>query len=968
MKRHPSETASYETRAALSGPTRTASSALARGVTVHRYIILDRVGEGGMGIVYAAYDPSLDRRVALKFLRSTEADRDAVREKRMLREAQAMARLSHPNVAVVYEVGTFERQVFLAMEFVDGANLRSWLAASPRSLSDIVDIFRAAGQGLAAAHAAGIIHRDFKPDNVLVDSRDRPRVTDFGLSRASYDLEAEEPDPPADGPLTPLSAPSHLSMPLTGTDGVVGTPSYMAPEQYLGGTVDARSDQFAFCVALYEALYGQPAFEGSPTDRLRDAVAGRVSPAPAQSAVPKWCRDVLLRGLAVGPENRFASMEALLAALAPPPVSRRRWAVLVGAVGLILAGAGTYAIAVDSSAAGSGPQCDLGGQRLRGVWDQARKGRIRGAFLRTGVRGADVSWNGFAAIVDERASALAAMYDEACAATHVRGEQSPAVLDLRMECLDRRRQEMTNLLDTYSEKLDTEALDRAAASADKLSSIAACADAANLRAVVPLPSEQHAKIMVQSLRGRLNRSVSLSDAGRYDDGRQYMLSVKKEADAVGYAPVAAEAANALATHLRLGGKFREAEQVYFEAANHAVEGQDRYQEAEAWLGLLANYGQAGVVVEGRIAGRAAELAVKRASGDETLTARLASHLGAVENVAYNYDEALRHHRRAETLWKRSLGPSSPRHADALTSIGLLLLNLDRNREALTYLERALSLRRVILRPDHPDVAASVHGVGSAYMELGHLKKGRELVQRAYEMRLRALGPEHAQTIRSLQLLAGADRELGRYERAIKVLRDVVAMREKVLHPNDMHLALTYGSLAETYRRAGRLDDAEWGFNRSMELATQARPDEESAARGFALIGLGQIHMSRRLYPKARRECQRGLEILSRSYGLQNSRLAFARECVGEALAASGHFVAARRELETAVATINVQEHGPEYSANARFQLARALWPTRSARRRARELAGQSLASLERSEADNRQLIARIEAWLATHKD
>src|SRR6266545_3746982 len=213
-----------------------------------------------MGVVYAAYDTTLDRRVALKFLAPQGGDRDRVHERRLLREGQAMARLSHPNVAVVYEVGVFQGRVFLSMEFVDGMNLRAWLAERPRSFAEILDVFRAAGRGLAAAHAASIVHRDFKPDNVLVDVHGRPRVTDFGLSRAAHDPQdeqeeqEEEPMPVADRVAALLSAASYLSSPLTRTGGLLGTPSYMAPEQRGGHAVDARSDQYSFCVALYEAL------------------------------------------------------------------------------------------------------------------------------------------------------------------------------------------------------------------------------------------------------------------------------------------------------------------------------------------------------------------------------------------------------------------------------------------------------------------------------------------------------------------------------------------------------------------------------------------------------------------------------------------------------------------------------------------------------------------------------------------
>ena len=258
---------------------------LAQGARVGRYEIESFRGAGGLGLVYVARDPELGRRVALKLLKSDASD-----QVRLTREAQAMARVSHPNVVAVHDVGETQGRIFLAMELVDGVDLRQWLA-TPRRRVEIVDAFRAAGRGLAAAHGAGLVHRDFKPENVLVDREGRIRVTDFGLARA------------IDG----APAPDELA---------AGTPAYMAPEQHRGEHVDARTDQFAFCVALYEALYGERPFAGDDYESVRAAVLeGRVRPERAGARVPRTLRGILLRGLAPRPGDRWPTMEAILAAL-----------------------------------------------------------------------------------------------------------------------------------------------------------------------------------------------------------------------------------------------------------------------------------------------------------------------------------------------------------------------------------------------------------------------------------------------------------------------------------------------------------------------------------------------------------------------------------------------------------------------------------------------------------------------------
>ena len=308
-------------------------AALARGASIGRYIVLAMVGRGGMGEVYAAYDPELDRKVAVKLLRVKPGNGVSLSEgrQRTLREAQAIARLSHPNVVVVYDVGTFEDKVFIAMEYVEGNTVTYWLQVQPRTWREILKVFMDAGRGLAAAHDKGLVHRDFKTDNVMV-SRDRHvRVMDFGLARqaekpAAAGAETAEPtttpkpipvrrlgsgpiarrpgprrppwssrtEPSAPVPLAGHSSSGMFDARLTRTGAMMGTPAYMAPEQFLGTPTDARSDQFSFCISLYEALYGERPFEGSTMSTLTaNVVQGNVREAPAGSKVPLWVRKVL---------------------------------------------------------------------------------------------------------------------------------------------------------------------------------------------------------------------------------------------------------------------------------------------------------------------------------------------------------------------------------------------------------------------------------------------------------------------------------------------------------------------------------------------------------------------------------------------------------------------------------------------------------------------------------------------------
>ncbi|WAS90239.1 serine/threonine-protein kinase [Nannocystis punicea] len=306
-------------------------------VQLGRYRLLERLGAGGMGIVYAAYDGRLERKLALKLLRPSRlGSPEAVA--RTLREARALARLSHPNVVHVYEVGELDgREIFVAMEHLAGPTLRAWLDAEPRPWRAVLEVFRQAGEGLAAAHAHGIVHRDFKPHNAMFGGDGRVRVLDFGLAQVDGAAEVRG--------LADAAEPHDLTHTLTTTGAVLGTPAYMAPEQLAAGKGDARTDQFSFCVALYEALYGNRPFAGKTLDELVDSVRSeRVTPPPRSTDVPPWVRAALLRGLRADPEQRWPSMSALLAALSGDPAARRRrrqrWtAASMGLAGFLTAGA-----------------------------------------------------------------------------------------------------------------------------------------------------------------------------------------------------------------------------------------------------------------------------------------------------------------------------------------------------------------------------------------------------------------------------------------------------------------------------------------------------------------------------------------------------------------------------------------------------------------------------------------------------
>jgi serine/threonine protein kinase len=438
-----------------------AATELTPGAQVAKYR-LDRVlGSGGMGVVWAAFDPDLERAVAIKVLRSI--DSVATMRTRLLREARAMARLKHPNILTVYEVGTDRNRDYIAMELIDGADLDGWLATSPPR-AEVFAALLAAGRGLAAAHAAGLIHRDLKPHNILRGRDGAVYVTDFGLARGQIDdglelvqtpvaaaavasrahLRANSGTDPGIHPRAharPLD--SVLDSPLTQTGMLIGTPAYMAPEQFAGRPPDPRSDQFAFCVTAWEALTGSRPFGGKTLDELRLAAsAGAPAPSEAggsgpESGLSRSVRNVLARGLAPAPADRWPDMQALLRALEtanasrrtrPPRLLRLSGAPLVAAAlvaaGLITGGAW---YAMRSRAVGPTGACAPADEAFGSAWSAERRKTVT-ARHRT-----ELKLVAAAAMLDRLRTDWIKSYEKTCAvaSSEERHEQLACLFEVR---------------------------------------------------------------------------------------------------------------------------------------------------------------------------------------------------------------------------------------------------------------------------------------------------------------------------------------------------------------------------------------------------------------------------------------------------------------------------------------------------------------------------------------------------------
>jgi len=583
------------------------------GDRVGAYTIEQVLGAGGMGIVYAAHDPDLDRRIALKILRSAaRGDHDSPARARLLREARAMARVTHPNVITVHQVGTdAQHRDYIAMERIDGRTVADWLTVR-RSVDDVLRVMIAAGRGLAAAHRAGLIHRDFKPHNVLLGRDGRVVVTDFGLARA-YEGDATVAsrrtaravaaialDETADAGTTPPARAdaSSLSSTLTQTGAMLGTPAYMAPEQFAGGSTGPETDQFAFCVAMWEGLTGARPFRGGSVDELRRAVDGAI-PVGGEK-LPRRLRAALERGLRRDPSARWPSMDALLAAVAAPRRRIRRLELaVVAAVAAIAAIVIGYLMLGrrPAAAAPAAAACAPGIVQQWPVWSPGRAAALAPRFAAE-----PAGWAGARGGLDRFAAGWRATWDRACAAP-----EDPH-FHARVACLDDALDEAAAVIDLLG-TVPPEAL-RSTETMSMLRPPEACLETRRI-GYPPVPDDPALRRAVIAIHRDLAAARTRVRYGREDDARALAAQATAAARALAtrYPAVLADALEGQGAVLHVAGDREAAEAAYDEAARVAERAGHDPARALALLGTLE-----------LLAARTSDAAKVRDAADDALAA------------------------------------------------------------------------------------------------------------------------------------------------------------------------------------------------------------------------------------------------------------------------------------------------------------------------------------------------------------
>ncbi len=926
------------------------------GSLVGRYIISRRIGMGSMGVVYAAHDPELGRDIALKLVRVDHRPGRADATARVLREAQAIARLNHPNVIVVNDVGQHDNEVFIAMELVKGMTLSSWLSAKPRTWRETLEMLSLAGEGLAAAHAAGLVHRDFKPDNVLVGDDGRARVLDFGLARPASAESLAGTLPVAD------DAPGVEAVDVESSVAtrVSGTPAYMAPEQFKLKPLEPKADQFSFCVTAWEALFGQRPYEGDTYATIGAAVTlGRRREPPVNTDVPRWLQQAIDRGLAVDPEQRWPSMRALLECLRAGTRSSRTRALWLGG------GAAAMCVAAVAWLASTGEQeatCSGGAERIDDAWGPRTKAAVTQTFESSALPFAADVWGKLESELDVYADAWAEAHHEACAATQVRQERSQALMTAQMDCLAHRRRALESLTGALQDAPSAAAVGGALEAARALPSVSSCTDLEYVTAAVAPPAAPEVQAKVDDIRTQIVQAKSAAALGDPRGALAAMRETLVDAELVDYEPVHLEAALALGRLEDQAGNFDEAEaqlrraffgatqaganEIAAESATELVtivgERLGRFDEAMEWVrhaeaALGANGGDRMRLWSalGSVHHRTGDLdsaeayynkALERADelGAQLRVAATTDDIGVLYSDRGNYPKARSLHERAFEIREAEFGPNHPAIADSL----LRLANVDQLSgefdDAVTGYERAKSIFVGAQGPDAEPLAGLHHNLGRLQFMQGDLGAALENFERSASVMEEHRGPDHPMVASVLNSLAATLRRLDRIDEALKVAQRAEAIQSRALGPDHVDRGATLVSLANIYDLQDRLDEA-LALHEESERIFRAGLGDQHPLVVIALSNQALVHVKLDKPRRAIRLLEEASEIQTVVVGTDHPDLALTLRSLGLALKADDRPREAIVPLRRALEIHEAKEMQGEARGETEMLLAQALW-------------------------------------------
>jgi tetratricopeptide (TPR) repeat protein len=888
---------------------------------IGRYRVIRRLGEGGMGVVWEAIDPELERRVAIKVLRDTRSV--APGDARLRREAQALAKLTHPNVVSVYDINAdAEGELYIVMQLVEGTTLAGALKTSP-SRAQLVEWLVQAGRGLAAAHAVGIVHRDFKPANILVGSDGVVRVSDFGLARASHAIDDDGAD-------------------LKITRGMAGTPAYMAPEQFLGGPLTAATDQFAFCVTLWEALWGEHPFPGDSVTTIREAVlAGKHRELPP---APRRLQKAIARGLAVSPNDRFGSMTELVEVIAP----RRRTPVYLGLAAVALVAGG---LAVARATGGSTDPCATAPLPADAVWGPQRADAIRAAFAKAGI--VDAAREPIAAL-DARTRAWRAARVDTCQATKVRDDQSGELMQQRYLCLDRSLGDERAAIDVLSGTIDRELASRAR---DVATSGRQPDDCGRDRIAAHAPTSTSP--LAEALAREVAHLDALRQAGRYRE-------VMAQADAMSARVETVADPTLLATwYWTLGqtanflGQTTRAQAAFRKCAQAATTAGDDRQASRAWSDLAEVSSVAGDLkgVDDLLA--AASGAAAR-SGDPQADIDVDEATGSVALDRGDVPASIAACKKALAKAERTFGRESQTTVEALGC----LFNAQHDTDPKAALETGQRMLDLLIRlhgPKNPTTLAGMMHVASVKELLGDRGGALPLWTTALAGETELFGAESVPVMNLLHDRAVAQTPQGTEStpEALASIQRAVAISDKVLAPHDPQRVAMVETLAYVQNALHQQDAATVTNDRVIAMYEQL-DDPMGLARALynAADNLRENHHCDRAVPMFRRASK-----VARDTGQKTLMEAACQGALADCLATAHDYVASDAAFTEAIATLDTLGN-PLFGAQTRWNFADSL-AKRHQRARALELAHKAVDELAGTVPPGPDLAKQISDWIKT---
>ncbi|HEY2745403.1 MAG TPA: serine/threonine-protein kinase [Polyangia bacterium] len=873
-----------------------------------RYALLEMIGHGGMGVVWKAYDPLLDRKVALKLLASRG---------NVVVEAQAMARVQHPNVITVYDAGVQKagtrELAYVAMELVEGRTLKAWLDAEPRSAEECLELFLLAGRGLLAAHDAGLVHRDFKPSNVLLGDDGRVRVSDFGLALVGGTGGSGSTSGSVErGPNGETATTTTLLSPFA------GTPRYMAPEQLHNLSADARADQFAFCVALYEAVFGAHPFTGDDAASVAELRARVLEPPtpPARSRLTARLAPAILRGLSAEPAARWPSMHELLAALEAARGTRGKRLVFGAVAVTVLA----VVAAIGWREAATPPRaCVHAADALAGAWGPARRGPLATSFAALGdAVGGDV-WPGVAATLDDWSARWRTLRIEACEADR-NGKLVSPTLTARRECLDRRLGELDGLVQTLDKPNRTVAL-YATRAAHGLTPPESCLSALPpVDAKAAPPSLGANRDAVAKVRARIDRAAALRALGQPRPALDEAKAAAAAAGKIAWPPLSAEAELEVGRSELDVNATEPATDGFYRALWSAEAARDDGLRLEASMGLFkASLDASNYTLAGRW-NETDKAIARHLASDGTRAARLA------------FDDMRLALYKGETKRCVASGEEALALADKASPLSPLVVSV------------MINLARCESAPEREADAVAI-------------------LKRALPMSEKINGRQSAQTASVLTELGIRARRAHRYDEAVADYREALAIRERMVGPDNPDCASVHNNIGNVLRDQKRYAEAKVEFERAIAIWTKAW-SADSPAIAVGLGGIGKIAMAEGRPAEAEPYFRRAVAITRAKRPPGHPDLVSDLQKLGEALVAEKkpEAVAVFEEALAAVEKDGDASAGDR--AEARFWAARARYETNV--RRAGAWTIIDAACKELDTPDSQDSLHECRAWLTAH--